>query len=368
MCPGGGPPARRPLACRARPLSGVRHGTLWGDAGRSVGWVHEPPAHHASPGIRSTGRPSQHVSASGTRKAIVAAFLANLGIAIAKFVGFAVTGASSMLSEGIHSIADTGNQALLLLGARRASRTADEEHPFGYGRERFFWAFVVALILFTLGSVFAVYEGIHKVRHPEAIENPAVAVVILLVAIALEGSSFRTAVRESRTLKGDATWWRFLRRSKVPEFPVVLLEDAGALTGLVIALAAIGLSVATGDPVYDGIGSVLIGTLLGVIAVFLSIEMRSLLIGESASVEDRRRIEEAITDADSVVHLIHMRTEHIGPEEILVAAKVEFATDMTVPQLAAAVDGVEQAIRVAVPDARLIFIEPDLYRDADPGT
>lgn len=306
------------------------------------------------------------MSTNASRTAIIAAFLANLGIAVAKFVGFAITGASSMLSEGIHSVADTGNQALLLLGGRRASKAADAEHPFGYGRERFFWSFVVAVVLFTLGSVFAVYEGIHKIRHPEDLESPAVAIVILVVAVVLEAVSLRTAVRESRPLKGDATWWRFIRRSKVPELPVVLLEDTGALIGLVVALVAIVCSVLTGDAVYDGVGSVLIGLLLGVIAVFLCVEMKSLLIGESAGAADRQRIEDAITDADAVVRLIHCRTEHIGPEEILVAAKVEFAPALDVAGIAAAVDDVEAAIRAAVPHAVTIYIEPDLYRGAPP--
>jgi cation diffusion facilitator family transporter len=304
------------------------------------------------------------VAAGGSKRAIVAAFLANLGIAIAKFIGFAITGASSMLSEGIHSIADTGNQGLLLLGGKRSQRVADEAHPFGYGRERYFWSFVVAVVLFTLGAVFSVYEGIHKIQHPEDLESPVVAVVILGVAIVLESFSFRTAVHESRPLKGDASWWQFLRTSKVPEFPVVLLEDVGALIGLVLALGAVTLTVVTGDATYDGVGSVLIGSLLGVIAVFLCIEMKSLLIGESASSADRARIAGAIAGTEGVVRLIHCRTEHIGPEEILVAAKVEFAAGMQVADLAAAVDRVEARIREAVPAARVIYVEPDLYRGA----
>jgi cation diffusion facilitator family transporter len=303
------------------------------------------------------------MSASGGKRAIVAAFLANLGIAIAKFVGFAITGASSMLSEAIHSLADTGNQGLLLLGDRRSARVADEEHPFGYGRERYFWAFVVAVVLFTLGSMFAIYEGIHKIQHPEPLESPAVAIVILGVAAVLEGFSFRTAVHESRELKGDATWWRFLRTAKVPEFPVVLLEDAGALVGLAVALTAVVLNIVTGDSVYDGIGSVIIGGILGVIAVFLCIEMKSLLIGESASPADRDRILGALASSPDVRRVIHSRTEHLGPEEILLAAKVEFSDDLDVPGLAAAIDRVEAAVRAAVPSVRLIYIEPDVFRD-----
>ena len=303
------------------------------------------------------------MSASGGKRAIIAAFLANLGIAVAKFVGFAITGASSMLSEAIHSVADTGNQGLLLLGGRRSERAADQQHPFGYGRERYFWSFVVAVVLFTLGSMFAIYEGIHKIQHPEPLENPAVALAILGVAIVLESYSFRTAVHESRPLKGDASWWQFLRTSKVPEFPVVLLEDTGALVGLAVALTAVLLNIVTDDSVYDGIGSVVIGLILGVIAVFLCIEMKSLLIGESASASDRARIDGAIAGTPDVVRIIHSRTEHLGPEEILLAAKVEFSADLDVRGLAEAVDRVEAAVRAEVPAARVIYIEPDLYRD-----
>ena len=303
------------------------------------------------------------MSASGGKKAIIAAFLANLGIALAKFAGFLITGASSMLSEAIHSVADTGNQGLLLLGGRRSERAADQEHPFGYGRERYFWSFVVAVVLFTLGAMFAIYEGIHKIQHPEPLENPAVAIGILGVAFVLESFSLRTAVHESRPLKGDASWWTFLRTSKVPEFPVVVLEDTGALVGLAVALVAIILNIVTDNSVYDGIGSVVIGVILGVIAVFLCVEMKSLLIGESASPSDRRRIDDAIVATPGVVRLIHSRTDHLGPEEILLAAKVEFESGLDVAGLAEAVDRVESAVRAAVPAARIIYVEPDLYRD-----
>ena len=305
------------------------------------------------------------MSASGGKKAIIAAFLANLGIAIAKFIGFAITGASSMLSEAIHSVADTGNQGLLLLGGRRSEKVADQEHPFGYGRERYFWSFVVAVVLFTMGAMFAIYEGIHRIQHPEKLESPAVAIGILGVAFVLESFSLRTAVAESRPLKGDASWFEFLRTAKVPEFPVVLLEDGGALLGLLVALTAVMANIVTGNSVYDGIGSVIIGLILGVIAVFLCIEMKSLLIGESASPADRAAIDAAITDSPGVTRLIHSKTQHVGPEEILLAAKVEFEPGMDVARLAVAVDGVEAAVRSAVPAVRLIYIEPDLYRGSE---
>ena len=167
----------------------------------------------------------------GTR-AVIAALLANVGIAVAKFVGFVITGSASMLAESIHSVADSGNQCLLLLGGRRARREADEAHPFGYGRERYFWAFIVALVLFSLGGAFAIFEGIEKIRHPHEVESPAVAIAILLFAVALETYSFRTAIVEADKIRGDASWWQFIRRSKNPELPVVLLEDLGAEIGL----------------------------------------------------------------------------------------------------------------------------------------
>jgi len=302
------------------------------------------------------------MSASGGNRAILAAFCANLAIAVAKFVGFLVTGASSMLSEAIHSVADTGNQALLLLGRRRADKDADESHQFGYGRERFFWAFVVAVVLFALGSVFAVYEGIHKIQHPEELTSPAVAIGILLFALVAEGFSLRTAMHESNLLRGEDSWWGFIRHSRVPELPVVLLEDFGAMTGLVIALSAVLVSMATGNGVYDGIGSVAIGVILGVIAVVLCVEMKSLLIGEPAVPEDRRRLRAAIESSPGVMRLIHERTEYIGAEQVLLAAKVEFDHGFTVAELARAIDALEANVRRAVPVVELVYIEPDLYR------
>ena len=302
------------------------------------------------------------MSAGGGTRAIIAAFLANLGIAAAKFVGFLLTSSSSLLAESIHSLADTGNQALLLLGRKRARKEADEAHAFGYGRERFFWAFVVALVLFTLGSLFAVYEGISKIRHPEPITSAPIAIGLLLVAVVLEGYSLRTALGEARALRRGQSVFGFIRSSKNPELPVVLLEDMGAGIGLGIALAALVLAWKV-DPVYDGYGTLLIGLLLGVIAVVLAIEMKSLLIGEAASTEDVAGIRRAAESSGSVTRVIHLRTEHIGPEQILVAMKVAFSPGLDVAQLATAIDDVEAAIRVAVPGAVLVYIEPDLYRE-----
>jgi cation diffusion facilitator family transporter len=301
------------------------------------------------------------MSAGGSKRAILAALLANLGIAVAKFVGFLITGSSSMLAESVHSGADTSNQALLLWGGRQAQRTADAAHPFGYGRERFFWSFVVALVLFSLGSLFAIYEGIDKIRHPHELESLGWAIGILVLAVVLEGYSFRTAVIESNHVRGDANWAQFIRHSRTPELPVVLLEDFGALIGLFLALGALALASITDEPVWDGIGTLSIGVLLGLIAITLAVEMKSLLIGEGALPEHVDQLRAAIEANDDVDRLIHMRTEHIGPEELLVAAKVSFRRGMTTSQLADAIDAAETRARQAVPIARLIYLEPDLY-------
>jgi len=300
----------------------------------------------------------------GSRRAIAAAFLANLGIAIAKFVAFLITGAASMLAESVHSLADTGNQGLLILGTSRARRAATHEHPFGFGRERYFWAFVVALVLFSLGSIFAIHEGVDKLRHPHQLVSPAVALGVLALAIALESWSFRTAIVAAQSTRGNQGWWAFIRRSKSPELPVVLLEDLGALLGLVIAGVGVSLSAAFDDPRFDAIGSIAIGALLGAIAIVLAAEMKSLLIGESAAQEVRGAIRTTIEGSPSVRRLIHMRTLHLGPEELLVAAKVEFDVGLDIPGLASAIDDLEAAIRQRVPIARVIYLEPDIARSA----
>lgn len=300
-------------------------------------------------------------AASGVR-AIVAALLANIGIAVAKFIGFLITGSSSMLAESVHSVADTSNQALLLLGRREARKQADTLHPFGYGRSRYFWSFVVALVLFTLGSVFALYEGYHKIVHRSDLNSPLVAVAILVVAIILESYSFRTALVESRPLKGDSGWWRFIRNSRSPELPVLLLEDSGALVGLIFALTGVALTVATGDPIWDGVGTIAIGVLLGVIAVILMVEMHSLLIGEGATNAEVRAIRAALDATEHVDRLIHLRTQYLGPDELLVAAKIAVGPRVELAVVAAAIDAAEANIRAAVPAAQVIYIEPDLYR------
>ena len=300
----------------------------------------------------------------GSKKAILAAFLANSAIAVAKFVGFLLTGAASMLAESVHSVADAGNQGLLFLGGARARKTATPQHPFGYGRERYFWSFVVALVLFTLGGLFALYEGIEKLRHPHEIEGVGIAFGILIVAIVVEAFSFRTAIIESLHVKGQESWWEFIRRSKSPELPVVLLEDLGAMVGLIFAVMGLGMAEITGNPRWDAAGSIAIGLLLGVIAIILVIEMKALLIGEGASPKVIEKISAAMSSSDHVLNVIHLRTQHLGPDELLVGAKIAFDTSLDVPGLAVAINECEHRIRTAAPTARVIYIEPDVAQAA----
>jgi cation diffusion facilitator family transporter len=298
------------------------------------------------------------MSAEGGTKAIVAALAANLGIAVSKFVAFVFTGSSSMLAESIHSVADSGNQGLLLLGKKRSERDRTPQHPFGYGRERYFYAFIVALVLFTVGAMFSLYEGIHKMQHPEAVKAPIWAFSVLIIAILLETFSFRTAIQESNRVRGNQSWVEFIRRSKAPELPVVLLEDLGALVGLILALGGITIAVITGDGIWDGIGSVSIGVLLAVIAVILAFETKSLLLGEGAGPEVDAQIIAALESVDEVNHVVHIRTQYLGPEELLIAAKIAVDHDDTAADVAKGIDAAELKIRELFPVAKLIYLEP----------
>ncbi len=304
------------------------------------------------------------MSASGGTKAIFAALSANLAIAVAKFVAFAFSGSSSMLAEGVHSLADSGNQALLLIGGKRAKRAANEEHPFGYGRERYVYAFLVSIVLFSVGGMFALYEGYEKIRHPHPLDHWYWPVGVLLFAIVAEGMSFRTAIAESNHTRGSQSWVEFIRRAKAPELPVVLLEDFGALIGLVLALIGVSISLATDSGVWDGIGTLCIGTLLICIALVLAAETKSLLIGEGAAADVVTRIRQSAVDGEAVTGVIHMRTLHLGPEELLVAAKIAVRHDDTAGEIARAIDAAEERIRAAVPIARVIYLEPDIYSEA----
>jgi len=311
------------------------------------------------------------MSATGGNKAILAAMFANLGIAITKFIAWFFSGSSSMLAEGVHSLADTGNQVLLLRGGVLAKKKATLEHPFGFGRERYVYAFVVSIILFSVGGMFSIYEGIDKITHPHELENAWLPILVLSIAIGLESFSLRTAIKESNLVRGNQTWVQFVRHAKAPELPVVLLEDLAALVGLTFALSGIGLSVITGDAVFDAIGTLAIGALLVLVAIILGIETKSLLVGEGASAEDLDRIRDAINADDGVEALIHMKTMYLGPDELLVGAKVAFASRARLSDVATSINTLEARIREAVPLARVIYIEPDIFvhpGDANPPT
>ena len=303
------------------------------------------------------------MSAEGGTRAIVAALGANLGIAATKFIAWLLTSSSSMLAESIHSVADSGNQALLLLGGKRSQRQATPQHPFGYGRERYIYAFIVSIVLFSVGGLFALYEAWHKIQDRHPIESwQWVPVVVLGVAIGLESYSFRTAIKESNRVRGKISWVNFVRRAKAPELPVVLLEDLGALLGLAFALFGVVLTLITDDGLWDGIGTAAIGLLLVTIAGILAVETKSLLLGEGANPELVRQIEQAIVAGDGVERIIHMKTLHLGPEELLVAVKIAVPRTERADDLARHIDETEARIREAVPIARVIYIEPDIYR------
>ena len=301
------------------------------------------------------------MSTSGGNRAIFAALGANLGIALVKIVAWALSGSASMLAEGVHSIADSANQLLLLLGGRQSKKVADDEHPFGYGRERYVYAFVVSIILFSIGGVFSLYEGIGKIQHPHELEVPWLPILVLVIAIVLESFSLRTALREARPHKGSGSWFTFIRRSKAPELPVLLLEDTAALTGLVLAFLGVGLTILTGNSIFDALGTVCIGVLLILVAIVLGIETKSLLVGEGASTEDTAAIRSAITGGPEVESIIHMKTLYLGPEELLVGVKVAMAGTTRLSDVASAINIVEARIRKSVPVARVIYVEPDVW-------
>ncbi|MGO1538726.1 MAG: cation diffusion facilitator family transporter [Leucobacter sp.] len=303
------------------------------------------------------------MSATGGGKAIVAAFLANFGIAITKFIAWFFSGSSSMLAEGVHSLADAGNQLLLLLGGRRAKQAADKEHPFGYGRVRYVYAFVVAIVLFSVGGVFSVYEGVSKIQDPHPLTVWWLPLLVLVIAIVLESFSLRVAIKESRPLKGDSSWIEFIRRAKAPELPVVLLEDLAALLGLVLAFFGVGLTVLTGNGVYDGIATICIGVLLIVVAFIIGAEVKSLLVGEGASDDDLAKIKAALLKTTDIDRIIHLKTLYVGPDEFMVGMKVSLAPERTMREVSVIVNLAERRIREAVPAARIIYIEPDVYID-----
>jgi cation diffusion facilitator family transporter len=314
------------------------------------------------------------MSADGSPRAVIAALLANLGIAVTKLIAWLLTGASSMLAESIHSIADSGNQALLLVGSKRSKRAPTATHPFGFGRERYVYAFIVSIVLFSVGGLFALFEAYHKWHDVhEGHENELltsqwkwVPIVVLLAAIAMESFSFRTAIVESNHTRGGIGWVQFVRRARAPELPVVLLEDLAALIGLVLALLGVGLTLATDNAYWDVVGTAGIGILLVTVAVVLAIETKSLLLGESA-LEDRvALIDAALRDSDDIGEVLNLRTLHVGPEELLVAIKIAVDEAETAATVARAINAAEVRIRSAVPEARYIFIEPDIKKRQSP--
>jgi cation diffusion facilitator family transporter len=314
------------------------------------------------------------MATEGGTKAVVAALLANTGIAVTKFVAFFLTGVSSMLAEAIHSVADAGNQGLLLVGGRQAKREATPQHPFGFGRERYIYSFIVAIVLFSVGGLFALYEAYHKYHEiHEAHGSPDdsilnsrwwwVPLVVLGIAIVLESFSFRTAIIETNKIKGDSSYWSFIRRAKSPELPVILLEDLAALLGLVFAFLAVTLSLVTENLYFDVAGTALIGVLLVAVAVTLAIETKSLLLGEAADPVAQQRIQQALEQTDGIDRVIHMKTLHLGPEELLVAAKIGVARSDAAADVATAIDAAERAVREVEPTAQVIYLEPDIYRE-----
>ncbi|MEU4381344.1 cation diffusion facilitator family transporter [Micromonospora echinofusca] len=307
------------------------------------------------------------MAAEGSTKAVVTALIANLGIAVSKFVAAAMTGSASMLAEGVHSVADSTNQALLLIGGKRARRAPSALHPFGYARERYIYAFIVAIVLFSIGGLYALYEGYHKISDPHELTSPLIAVAVLVIAIALESYALYTAVKEANKVRGNRGWVSFVRHARAPELPVILLEDAGALLGLVFALGGVGLSVLTGNAIFDGIATLCIGALLVVIAVVLAAETKSLLIGEAALPEEITAIHTELVSTPGVDGVIHLRTLHLGPEDLLVAAKIAIGTVDRGVDVAATIDDAEARIRRVLPTATAIYLEPDIDRRSVPA-
>lgn len=302
------------------------------------------------------------MSTEGSMRAIIAALLANIGIAITKFIAAAFSGSASMFAEGIHSVADSGNQLLLIVGGKRAKRAATAAHPFGYGRSRYIYAFMVSIVLFSIGGLFSITEGIEKLSHPHELEMVWLPLVVLGVSIVLESFSLRTALREAKHVRGSQNLYQFIRHAKSPELPVVMLEDMAALIGLVLAFGGVGLTVVTHNPIWDAVGTLAIGGLLILVAIVLGIETSSLLVGEGATAGDTAKIRAAIDSTRGVDSVIHMKTLYLGPDELMVGAKIGISASATGAEIAAVIDEAEANVREQVPAARVIYLEPDVAR------
>jgi len=304
------------------------------------------------------------MSTEGSTRAIFAALAANAGIAVTKFIAAAISGSASMFAEAIHSVADTGNQILLLLGGKRAKRKATPTHPFGYGRSRYIYAFMVSIVLFSIGGMFSILEGLDKLNHPHELEQAWLPLTVLSVAIVLESFSLATALKAAKEERGRTSLYNFIRHAKSPELPVVILEDIAALLGLVFAFAGVGLAGLTNEPIWDAIGTLAIGALLIAVAIVLGIETSSLLVGEGATDKDTQKIAKALRESEGVEDIIHMKTLYLGPDELMVAAKIAVKSTDKAKDIANAIDIAEENIRKAAPNALVIYLEPDILRSS----
>ena len=293
----------------------------------------------------------------GNTRVLVIALAANVGIAVAKFVAAAITGSSAMLTEGVHSLVDSTNQLLLMYGQKRAAKPADSLHPAGYGRELYFWSFVVALLVFALGAGVSVYEGILHLLEPEPAVSPLIGYIVLFVAFALEGGSTIAAFRQFDAERGSKSWWRALTETKDATTVVVLLENGAAMAGIVIAAIGLGLSQMTGNPRFDGIASVLIGILLGVVAIFLAREAKGLLIGEAADPALVEGLRKAAT-RDGVTGIGEIMTIHNAPDQIVAAMNVDFDNRLSAGDVERIVDGIERTVQTEFPSVMRVYIRP----------
>jgi cation diffusion facilitator family transporter len=297
--------------------------------------------------------------ASGSLGVIVKALFANIGIAVAKFVVAFITGSAAMLAEAVHSFADSGNQVLLLVGVKRSAREADAQHEFGYGKAAYFWAFIVAISLFTMGATFSIYEGVHKITHLDEgkIGNAIYAYIVLGVSIGLESFSMHAAWVEFNHFRAGRPLLRALAETRDAALVVVLFEDAAALTGLFLALFGVLLSQLTGNTVWDGVASIAVGVVLGMVATFVALKSASLLVGESVTAVERERIIEITKSSPGVRKLIHLRTMHLGPNDVICAMKIAFDDDTPAVKLAEYIDTLEERLRAAVPHLTRIYVE-----------
>lgn len=315
------------------------------------------------PSKRKSKPRSNTTSSHESKRAIFTALAANVGIAISKFIAFLLTGATSLLAESVHSLVDSSNQILLLVGSHQSKRKATRAHPFGYGRAHFLYAFIVSIVLFSMGGMFAIYEGIHKIQEPTVINQVIIAYAVIVLSMIFEGAALRTALREARSFKPKSqSWWTFLQETKSINHIVLALEDSAALIGLTIAGLGVTLSYVTGNPVWDGVSTLLIGALLICVAVVLFREAQSLLIGEAADAATERKIRKTTLEIKDIDRVVDLKTLYTGPQELFIAMKVTVGRNDEAHAISRAIDEVEARLRQEFPIARLIYIEPDIYK------